>query len=158
MSATCCGIVSEPRPMAIARGESSGPSEERTCLRAVRYECGPAQVVRVREGSDTTPGSTAYKNWKCTHWWRWCRDRLIEHLSGTKYWSELDLKDYGLLNRDFHPNHELAMIIVNKIKSGGENLDIIFWAQDTGQNMKDVIEILHLLDINSRRISFFIDV
>lgn len=106
-----------------------------------------------RAGRDL--GTAAVKQWKCNHWWRWCRERLVEHLSGAKYWSELDQKDYGLLNRDFHPNNELAKIIVAKIIAGGENLDIIFWAQDTHQNMTDVLEILHLLDINSRRVTFW---
>lgn len=106
-----------------------------------------------RAGCDL--GHAAVKTWKANHWWRWCRERLVEHLSGTKYWSELDQKDYGLINRDFHPNRELAKTIVAKIIEGGENLDIIFWARDNNQDIREVIEILHLLDINSRRITFW---
>ena len=109
-----------------------------------------------RAGHDL--GLTAVKDWKCNHWWRWCRERLVEHLSGSKYWSELDQKDYGLINRDFHPNRELTKTIVNKIIAGGENLDIVLWAQDKGENMSEVIEILNLLDINSRRVAFWQEV
>ena len=109
-----------------------------------------------RAGHDL--GQKAVKDWKCNHWWRWCRERLVEHLSGAKYWSELDQKDYGLINRDFHPNRELTKTIVNKIIAGGENLDIVLWAQDKGENMSEVLEILNLLDINSRRVAFWQEV
>jgi hypothetical protein len=105
-------------------------------------------------------GQAAVQNWKCNHWWRWCRDRLVEHLSGMKYWSELDQKDYGLINRDFHENKDLAHSIVERIKMGGkdgENLGIILWAQKSGQNMKDTLAILNLLDINSRRIACYFE-
>src|ERR1017187_8279053 len=105
MSATCCSIVLEARPMSIARGESTGPSESEL-FRAARYECDRYKWFQSeRAGRDV--GAAAYKSWKSNHWWRWCRERLLEHLSGTKYWSELDLKDYGILNRNFHPNHDL---------------------------------------------------
>src|SRR3982074_2347386 len=115
MSALCCDAVSDIRPMPpVARGTSEAPSESEL-FRAARYECDRHKWFESeRAGHDV--GRSAYKNWKCTHWWRWCRERLIEHLSGQKYWSELDQKDYGLLNRDFHNNPGLALTIVNKIK------------------------------------------
>jgi hypothetical protein len=147
MTAIGCGVTADIIAMADNRRESE-------LFRAAQYDIDRHKwYLSERAGHDL--GQAAIRNWKCTHWWRWCRERLIEHLSGTKYWSELDQKDYGLINRDFHPNRELAQVIVSKIKNGGENLDIIFWAQDTGQKMKDVIEILNLLDINSRRVSFW---
>ncbi len=105
-------------------------------------------------------GQAAIMNWKCKHWWSWCRARLVEHLSGTKYWSELDQHDYDLINRDFHPNRKLVEDIFERVKMGGcqgENLGIILWAQKEGHKMKEVDEILKLIDINSRRIEFFLD-
>jgi hypothetical protein len=100
-------------------------------------------------------GEAALKDWSRRYWWRWCRDRWIEHLSGERFWSELDQQDFGLLKRNFHPNTVLIEHIVARIKAGGENLDIIQWAQETKQNFKDVLEILQLLDINSRRLTFW---
>lgn len=100
-------------------------------------------------------GEAALRDWSRRYWWRWCRDRWIEHLSGERFWSELDQQDFGLLKRDFHPNTVMIQAIIDRIKAGGENLDIIQWAQSTNQNLKDVMEILKLLDINSRRLTFW---
>jgi hypothetical protein len=100
-------------------------------------------------------GIDALKDWSRLYWWRWCRERWVEHLGGVRFWSELDQHDFGLLNRDFHKNVDLVQAIVTRIKKGGENLDIIQWAQSSGQSMDDTLEILKLLDINSRRKSFW---
>lgn len=100
-------------------------------------------------------GEAALWDWSRRYWWRWCRDRWIEHLSGARHWGELDNDDFGLLKRSFHQNTALVEQIAAQIKSGGENLNIIKWAQDTNQDMRQVMEILQLLDINSRRLSFW---
>ncbi|MCY3023358.1 MAG: hypothetical protein NTW87_30635 [Planctomycetota bacterium] len=100
-------------------------------------------------------GEAALYDWSRRYWRYWCRDRWIEHLSGERYWSELDQQDFGLLRHDFHRNTALIAQIVEHIKKGGENLDIICWAQKNNQDMKDLLEILLLLDINSRRLSFW---
>lgn len=100
-------------------------------------------------------GEAALWDWSRRYWWRWCRDRWIEHLSGEKYWSELDHNDFGLLQRSFHNNESLIREIVANIKQGGENLNIIKWALDSNQDMRQVVEILELLDINSRRLTFW---
>jgi len=102
-------------------------------------------------------GEAALRDWSRRYWWRWCRDRWIEHLSGERFWSELDQQDFGLLKRNFHPNALMIQAIIDRIKAGGENLDIIQWAQTqtTEANLKDVMEILKLLDINSRRLTFW---
>jgi len=42
-----------------------------------------------------------------------------------------------------------------RIKQGGENLDIICWAYATRQDLVQVLEILKLLDINSKRLTFW---
>ncbi|MBE7465278.1 MAG: hypothetical protein HS116_17505 [Planctomycetes bacterium] len=100
-------------------------------------------------------GEAAIRDWSRRHWWRWCRDRWIEHLSGERYWSELDRADFGILKRDFHRNLELIACIVELIKHGGENLDIIQWILDHNAPLDDGLEILTLLDINSRRFNFW---
>lgn len=100
-------------------------------------------------------GEQAINDWSRRYFRRWSRDRWIEHLSGARYWGELDKEDFGLLNRNFHPNTELTAHIVLRIKAGGENLDILQWVLDNGQRLEEALEILRLLDINSRRLSFW---
>jgi len=99
-------------------------------------------------------GEAAIHDWSHKHFRRWCRDRWIEHLTGERYWIELDRADFGLLKRRFHPNAALVESIVQRIKRGGENLDILKWVMETGHCLCDALEILRLLDINSRRLPF----
>ncbi|MCZ7649346.1 MAG: hypothetical protein M5U26_29495 [Planctomycetota bacterium] len=100
-------------------------------------------------------GEEALRDWSRRYWWKWCRDRWIEHLSGERYWGELDREDFELLKRNFHANTRLISVIVELIKHGGENLDIIQWTLDRGESLNDALEILTLLDINSRRFNFW---
>ncbi len=105
-------------------------------------------------------GEEALVEWHSSYWRSWCRERWIEHLRGEKFWVELDNDDYGLLQEEFHDNLELAEKIIERIKQGGENLDIIQWASDEDYDVETVIEVLKILDINSRRIAMpekFID-
>jgi hypothetical protein len=52
---------------------------------------------------------------------------------------------------------ELIDLIVEQLKHGGENLDIIWWAGDNSLPMNEVIEILEVLDVNSQRIECLFD-
>jgi hypothetical protein len=100
-------------------------------------------------------GEDAIRDWSRRYFRRWCRDRWIEHLNGDRFWSELDKEDFGLLQREFHTNNNLTAAIVTRIKSGGENLDIIQWSIETSESLDETLEILRLLDINSRRLTFY---
>ena len=97
-------------------------------------------------------GETAVRRWVKEHWWGYLRARWLEHLQGKRFWMELDRGDFGLLQRTFHENDLLLDRILDRIKAGQENLDIICWAHDWGIAIKPLIEILEDLDINSRRL------
>ena len=103
-----------------------------------------------RAGCDL--GEQAIRRWVKDHWWGYLRARWMEHLEGKRFWEELDRGDFGLLQRRFHENTTLLDRILDRLKSGQENLDIIRWALDWNLNLKDVREILQALDINSRRL------
>lgn len=98
-------------------------------------------------------GETAIRKWMIEHWWGYLRERWIEHLQGKRFWVELDRNDFGLLKSQFLDKTLLMDRILDRIKAGQENLDIILWAQDWGIYMLDVFEILAALDINSRRLA-----
>src|SRR5271163_3512445 len=98
-------------------------------------------------------GEQAIRRWVKDHWWGYLRARWLEHLEGKQFWEELDRGDFGLLQRRFHENTLLLDRILDRLKSGQENLDIILWALDWGINLTDVIAILQALDINSRRLA-----
>ena len=98
-------------------------------------------------------GEAAIRRWVQCHWWGYLRARWLEHLQGKRFWVELDRGDFGLLQRTFHENTVLLDRILDSLKSGQENLDIINWAMDWNIPVEPVIQILEALDINSRRLA-----
>ena len=98
-------------------------------------------------------GEAAARFWVRDHWWGYLRARWLEHLQGKKFWEELDRGDFGLLQRSFPADALLLDRILDRIKAGQENLDIISWALNWGIDTKQVIDILEQLDINSRRLA-----
>ena len=102
-------------------------------------------------------GEAAIRRWVQFHWCGYLRARWLEHLQGKRFWVELDRGDFGLLQVRFHDNTLLLDRILDRLKSGQENLDIINWALDWGINTKAVREILEALDINSRRLAHRFD-
>ncbi len=97
-------------------------------------------------------GENAIRRWVKEHWWGYLRARWIEHLQGKRFWVELDRGDFGLLLQEFQDKALLLDRILDRIKAGQENLDIILWSLDWGLCVDSVIEILQALDINSRRL------
>src|SRR3989442_8645129 len=87
-------------------------------------------------------GETAVRRWVKEHWWGYLRARWLEHLQGKRFWMELDRGDFGLLQRTFHENDLLLDRILDRLKAGQENLDIILWGLDWGLNLADIREIL----------------
>ena len=98
-------------------------------------------------------GEAAIRRWVQNHWWGYLRARWLEHLQGKRFWVELDRGDFGLLLRRFHDNTLLLDRILDRLKAGQENLDIIRWALEWGIDPNPVIQILEALDINSRRLA-----
>src|SRR5262249_9193397 len=102
-------------------------------------------------------GESAIRRWVQTHWWGYLRARWLEHLQGKRFWVELDRGDFGLLQRKFQDSTLLLDRILDRLKAGQENLDILCWAHDWGIPTGPVIQILEALDINSRRLSHRFD-
>jgi hypothetical protein len=102
-------------------------------------------------------GEAALRRWVQCHWWGYLRARWLEHLQGSRFWKELDRNDFGLLQKRFHDNTLLLDRILDRLKTGQENLDIIQWALDWHVPMQGVLDILTALDINSRRLAHRFD-
>ncbi|QDU64087.1 hypothetical protein Pan216_49760 [Planctomycetes bacterium Pan216] len=97
-------------------------------------------------------GDTAIRQWIRDHWNNYLRARWVEHIQGVRFWKELDRGDFGLLQREFHDDQVLLDRILDRLKMGRENLDIINWAISWKLPMDRVISVLEALDINSRRL------
>jgi hypothetical protein len=98
-------------------------------------------------------GESAIRHWVRKHWNGFLRARWLQHLEGRAFWIELDHDDFGLLHRAFRDSTIIDEIIW-KLKCGWENLGLIVWAREADLPLDEVIEILEILNINSRRIEF----
>jgi hypothetical protein len=97
-------------------------------------------------------GETAIRRWVQEHWDGFLRARWIQHLEGTVLWTELGENEYGLLKRIIHRQDLLIDRIVDRLRAGKENLDIILWSIDWHINSENVLAILDQLDINGKRL------
>jgi hypothetical protein len=101
-------------------------------------------------------GESAIRSWVRQHWNGFLRARWLEHLQGRAFWIELDHNDFGLLQRAFQES-DVIDDILQMLKAGQENLNVLNWAIDNRLAMEEVFEILETLDINSRRIECHFD-
>lgn len=99
-------------------------------------------------------GESAIRAWVHDHWPGFLRARWIEHMMGSRFWIELDRSEYGLLKKEFGEYRDTLDEIVEMLKSGGENLNIICWARRTKSpaEQEKVRQILRLLKINDHRL------
>jgi len=101
-------------------------------------------------------GEWAIRCWVREHWNGFLRERWLEHLQGRTFWIELDHDDFGLLQRAFQGSTVIDEIL-QFLKAGKENLEVLNWAIDNDLPMDEILEILETLDINSRRIESLLD-
>ncbi len=123
---------------------------DRGAVEAQRYKW----IESEKAGRDL--GVWAIRCWVREHWNGFLRDRWLEHLQGRNFWIELDHDDFGLLQRAFQ-DAPLFHAILDRLKSGQENLDILNWAIDEHLPMDEVHDILETLDINGRRIECLLE-
>src|SRR5262245_61963754 len=140
----------------------NAPTVESTSVeKSSVYEEGEQEAQRFKwiesEKAGRDLGEEAVRKWMQCHWNGYLRARWIEHLQGTRFWVELDRGDYGLLRSRFKEQAVLLDRILDRLKAGQENLDIIRWAHEWGIATGPVIHILEVLDINSRRLSHRFD-
>lgn len=101
-----------------------------------------------RAGSDFD--DVAVRRWIRRHWPAFVRARWLEHLQGKRFWIEMERGDFGLLQRLSPEDALLVDRILDRLAAGQENLDILVWAIDWGISQQRVIEVLELLNCNSR--------
>jgi hypothetical protein len=119
------------------------------------HKCGEEEALRFKwiesEKAGRDLGETAIRSWIGQHWNGFLRHRWLEHLQGKTFWIELDQGDFGILRTAFGAS-PLIDPILEHLKHGRENLEIIVWAREASLPLVDVLEILETLDVNSRRI------
>ena len=132
------------------------PSVASVMQKSVHHECIEEEnkhkwIESEKAGYDL--GEASVRRWVHEHWTGYLRARWVEHLQGKCFWIELDQGDFGLLLREFQNKKDLLDLILNQLKAGKENLDILDWAVANQFPTEQVNEILAALDINSRRLA-----
>ena len=100
-------------------------------------------------------GEQAIRQWVQKHWRGFLRERWIEHMQGCKFWVELPREEFGLLKRRALVDaRDLLDEIIEQVRCGAENLDIIRWARRTKSAAEQltIFEILCLININAHRL------
>ena len=99
-------------------------------------------------------GPRVYHAWLRTCWNGWIRSKMLEHLYGWRRWSAFDPEHFGLFRRrtvERSVPTELVRQIAGILQAGGENLDVVSWAQDAGADLESVLWLLERIDINAVR-------
>jgi hypothetical protein len=100
-------------------------------------------------------GQEAVRDWIQKHWYGYLKARWLEHLQGQSYWIELNRDAFGLLSREFPQKGDLLNLILDRMKVGCENLEILCWAIDERLPVDEIHHILKVIDINSLRLLHF---
>ena len=98
-------------------------------------------------------GEEAVQEWTKSYWLRFYRWRFVQHLRGEVFWAEFDSRSYGIVTGRLAAPRELLDQILDQVRDGAENLQLILWAQERGLPGDKVIEILEALDINSQKLA-----
>jgi hypothetical protein len=97
-------------------------------------------------------GEEAVRDWTTSCWLQFYRWRFVQHLRGEVFWQEFDAAAFGIINGRLAAHRELLDEIIDRVRHGAENLDLIHWALQCGVPMDQLIGVLEALDINSHRL------
>jgi len=99
-------------------------------------------------------GEHAIRQWVQKHWRGFLRARWIEHMQGYRFWVELPRAEFGLLQRRAQVDpRPLLDEIIDRVRCGAENLDLICWAFTKPPAERcTILEIVRLININAHRL------
>ena len=97
-------------------------------------------------------GVDAEQDW-IEHYWRtFYRCRFVQHLRGEVYFDEFDAECFGIFSRRFADMMGLRNFVLERIKDGDENLDLLRWGCQEHVPHKQLLEVLTAADINGHRL------
>ncbi|MFP4057988.1 MAG: hypothetical protein ACLF0G_14060 [Candidatus Brocadiia bacterium] len=98
-------------------------------------------------------GHQAIADWHRRHWTLWLRERWLEHLLGTTRYEEFEPERFARLPALFAERSDLLAEVVEMVRRGAENADILFWAASERRDLRVVVRILVELRLNEIRCS-----
>jgi hypothetical protein len=103
-----------------------------------------------RAGRDL--GVEATRDWIEHHWSIFYRSRLVQHLRGEAFFDEFDTDCFGILSGRFDEVAGLLNLVLERIKEGAENLDLLRWGCQEHVPYNQLLEVLIAADINGHRL------
>jgi hypothetical protein len=100
-------------------------------------------------------GPSAIDDWQRRHWTLWLRHRWVEHLLGEACWEEFEPERFGRLRSLFEAHADLLDEVIERVRRGGENIDVLCWAAAERRDMEIVQRMLTELRLNDIRCSRF---
>ncbi len=98
-------------------------------------------------------GPHAAREWARSHWLTFYRSRFVEHLRGQARYEEFGPECFGIVSDQLGIESNLLDRVLDRIRHGAENLDVLCWAMQEGLPRDSIVEILRAVDINSRRLA-----
>jgi hypothetical protein len=97
-------------------------------------------------------GVNAEQDW-IEHYWRtFCRSRFVQHLRGEAFFDEFDTECFGIFSGRIEDMAGLPNVVLERIKEGAENLDLIRWGYQEHVPHNQLLEVLTAADINGHRL------
>lgn len=99
-------------------------------------------------------GRISCEQWLQLYWRSWVRVKLLEHLYGWRRWSAFPPEQFGIFLRTTLEHIVPAQVLARVsgiLGTGGENLDVIDWAVDNGEDLNAIFWLLSTIDINAVR-------
>ena len=97
-------------------------------------------------------GAVAELDWVESHWRTFCRSRLVQHLRGDAFFDEFGTECFGVLSAGFGDATELLNFVLERIKKGAENLDLLRWGCEEHVPLHQLVKVLGAIDINGHRL------
>jgi hypothetical protein len=97
-------------------------------------------------------GVVAELEWVESYWRTFCRSRLVRHLRGDAFFDEFGAECFGVLSAGFGDVTELLNYVLERIKKGAENLDLLRWGCEEHVPLDQLVKVLKAVDINGRRL------
>ncbi|GAB4156482.1 MAG: hypothetical protein Tsb009_33440 [Planctomycetaceae bacterium] len=105
-----------------------------------------------KQGRDL--GLQAVHDWFRNYWHAYCRYRQLEHLQGRRQWREFEGVAFGGLVAVANDDIDDLLLdrVLDRVREGFENLEMIIWAQEWGLPIQRVLEMLAVFDVNRARL------
>jgi hypothetical protein len=101
-------------------------------------------------------GEDSICEWFRLYWRPWYRQHWVDHLKGCHYYEGFSADEFNITSTETEDRALVQTIVEHLTEEGndGENLGIIFWANEIRTDMHKVIEFLRKIHINDKRFAW----